>query len=337
MTGLRTTIVAAVLMALILVVSSENKVVQKRATYQIMTLDQFLQTFCQNSFFSQYWYACPATTTTAATSATTQGSIVTTNGQTVPGQVTTSSYVLPSSTPASSSLERAHWCSFNNGSYIPLGYTFMYTSCAMCQCTQSRAIRCTNLQCVTAFCIDGSTPYARPDQCCKQCGYELTSSTCTYGGITFPHGTIVKITGNTVECWCQLGTIECRQGATTVLSGLDIWGAGTAVYVVVLIICVILLFGTLLCGIGGLFFYYYYYKRNQQTIDPYWNHAGWQPMSEEEIVGDASAEEKQAEAENQFAQEYPTGNAHEYIPPPYALYNGAYVSEQQHEKDQKYI
>jgi len=330
-------IVAAVLMALILVVSSENKVVQKRATFQIMTLDQFLQTFCQNSLFSQYWWACPATTTTAATSATTQASVVTSAVNNGAVQSTTAAPVTQTTTLSASALQRAHWCSFNNGSYIPLGYTFMYTSCSICQCTQSHAILCTNLQCVASFCIDGSTPYTRPGQCCQQCAYETSSNSCTYGGITFPHGTVVKVTGDRVECWCQLGTMECRQGASAVLSALDLWGAGTAVYVIVLIICVILLFGTLLCGIGGLFFYYYYYKRNQQTIDPYWDHAGWQPMSEEEIAGEASAEEKQAEAENQFGEEYPTGNDQEFVPPPYALYNGAYVSEQQHEKDHKYI
>jgi len=340
MTGLRTTIVAAMLMALIIGINSESKVVKKRATFEIMTIDQFLQSLCTNSFFSQYWYGCPSnSTTTVATS--TQSSATAAGSTTdiiIGGQSTTTSFVLPTTTttPSASALQRAHWCGFSNGSYIPLGYTFMYTTCAMCQCTQSHAIRCTNLQCVAAYCIDGSTPSAKPGQCCQQCAYEQTSTPCVYGGVTFPHGTVIQITGDSVECWCQLGTIECRKGSASAVGALDIWGPGTAVYFIVLIVCVILIIGTLLCCAGAVFFYYYYYQRNQQTIDPYWNNAGWQPMNEEEQVGDATAEEKQAEAEQSQFAEYPTETSPEYIPPPYALYNGAYASEQQ-TKDQKYV
>jgi hypothetical protein len=340
MTGLRTTIAAAMLVALLLCVSSESKVVEKRATFEIMTMDQFLQTFCQNSLFSQYWYACPASTTTAATS-TTNINTVPAGGNVIGGQTTSPSPTVPTATttPSASALQRAHWCSFNNGSYIPLGYTFMYTACSMCQCTQSRSILCTNLQCVAAYCIDGSTPSARPGQCCQQCGYEPPPTACSYGGITFPHGTVLKVTGDSVECWCQLGTVECRKGAASVLGALDLWGPGTAAYAIVLIVCVILIVGTLLCCAGGIFFYYYYYyyQRNLQAVDPYWNNAGWQPMNEEEQAAEASAEAKQAEADqSQFVHDYPTEASSEYIPPPYALYNGAYPTEEQ-AKDQKYI
>jgi len=46
---------------------------------------------------------------------------------------------------------------------------------------------------------------------------------------------------------------------------------------------------------------------------------------------------KKAEADqSQFVNEYPVGNSEEYIPPPYALYNGHYPTEQQ-ANDQKYI
>jgi hypothetical protein len=340
MTGLRTTIIAAMLMALILGVSGESKVVEKRATFQIMTMDEFLHTFCQNSAFSQYWYACPASTTTAATT-TTKMTTPPPGGNGMGGQSTPPSPALPTTTTtlSPSALQRAHWCSFNNGSYIPLGYTFMYTTCSMCQCTQSRSILCTNLQCVASYCIDGSKPSARPGQCCQQCAYEPPPTACSYGGITFPHGTVLKVTGDSVECWCQLGTVECRKGAATILGALDLWGPGTAVYAIILIVGVILIIGTLLCCACAVvfYYYYYYYTRNSQLVDPYLNNAGWQPMNEEEQVGDASAEAKQAEAEqSQYVHDYPTETSPEYIPPPYALYNGAYVSEEQ-TKDQKYI
>jgi hypothetical protein len=119
---------------------------------------------------------------------------------------------------------------------------------------------------------------------------------------------------------------------------LDLWGQGTAVYVIIVIICLFILFGTLLCG-GCTLFSYYYYKRHQsvQAYDQYMTNAGWQPMGDEEQVVDANAEEKKAEADQgQFENEYPVGNSEEYIPPPYALYNGNYPTEQQ-VKDQKYV
>jgi hypothetical protein len=63
--------------------------------------------------------------------------------------------------------------------------------------------------------------------------------------------------------------------------------------------------------------------------------AGWQPMSEDGQVIEGTPEEKQAEAEQgQYEYEYPASNSEEYIPPPYALYNGSFVNEQS-EKDQK--
>jgi len=44
---------------------------------------------------------------------------------------------------------------------------------------------------------------------------------------------------------------------------------------------------------------------------------------------------KKAEAEqNQYEYTYPTGNSEQYIPPPYALYNGSYINEHT-EQEQK--
>jgi hypothetical protein len=123
-----------------------------------------------------------------------------------------------------------------------------------------------------------------------------------------------------------------------VFEGLDLWGQGTAIYVIVAIILVVLVLGSILCC-GCTLLYYYYYRSHQQASEQYWNNAGWQPMTDDEQVVDPNAEEKQAEAEAeqyQYEHEYPTGNSSEYIPPPYALYNGAYVSTEQ-EKEQKYI
>lgn len=140
-------------------------------------------------------------------------------------------------------------------------------------------------------------------------------------------GSILRRTSDNVQCWCQLGSVECRKASNTLFSSLDYWGSGSAMYVIVIIICVVLIFGTLLCCSGALLFYYYY-KRQQQTAQQsyaeYYNNAGWQPMSEEGQV----AEEKEAEAaQNPYETEYPTGNSEQFVPPPYAIYNGSYEPE----------
>jgi len=276
-----------------------------------------------------------ATTTTTTTGiTTTEGVVFTSESTTTPDpfefETTTPTESDSSTTPTATSLERAHWCRFNNGSYLTLGQTFMYTECALCQCTQSRIIRCITLQCMPTYCIDNSVPSHRAGQCCSQCAYEGPPTSCVQNGITFPHGTVLKVTGDKLQCWCQFGSIECRKSSASVFSSWDLWGEGTAVYIVVIVVCVLLLLGTLLCC-GCSIIYYYYYKRNQASIqqayEEYCNSAGWQPMTEEENF-DASAQEKQAEAEqNQYEYEYPTGNSKEYVPPPYALYNGPYEPE----------
>lgn len=152
-------------------------------------------------------------------------------------------------------------------------------------------------------------------------------------------GTVLKSTSDGLRCWCQLGTVECRKSMSSAMSGLDLWGSGTAIYVIVIVLCVLLIIGTLLCG-GCTLIYYYYYRNNQQTLQEtycdYWNNAGWQPMGEEEQVVDGDAAKKAEAEQTQYVQEHPTGQSEEYIPPPYALYNGAYVNEQT-VKDQKHV
>jgi len=225
------------------------------------------------------------------------------------------------------SLERAHWCRFNNGSYLPLGQSYI-DKCILCQCTTSRAIRCARLQCMPTYCIDDSMPFRNSSQCCTQCAYEVPKNACVYNGLSFPHGTVMKSIENEMQCWCQLGNIECRKYIGSLLDGLDFWNDATAIYVIVIILCVVLIFGVLLCC-GGTLCFYYYYQRNRQTFlqayDEYANSGGWQPaVDDEQEVEDLYAEEKRLEAE---AQQYENGTD-ESVPPPYGIYHNTYVPEE---------
>jgi hypothetical protein len=149
-------------------------------------------------------------------------------------------------------------------------------------------------------------------------------------------GTIMKIVEDKMQCWCQLGNVECRNYMGSLFQGLDLLGDGTAVYIIVIVLIVVVIFGLLLCC-GCTFGFYYYYKKNQHTIqeayDQYVNSAGWEPMDESEgNVVDASAEEKRLEAEEKRleAEGYQYSNSTaDAVPPPYSGYNGAYVSEQE--------
>lgn len=183
-------IVVAVLTVLALHASGE-KIVQKRDTIQVQVVqgDDAYKWFCDNNPFAAYFDICKPYLSSTTSTTTKPGTTIDMHGS------TTNSYTLPTTTTESSNtpstptnLERAHWCSFSNGSYIPLGYTFMYSACAICQCTQSRAIRCNNLQCMDTFCIDNSVPSRRPGQCCTQCAYDVNSTACIQNGISFPHG-----------------------------------------------------------------------------------------------------------------------------------------------------
>ena len=273
---------------------------------------------------------CPETTTTTTTtvSSTTAQSTTTTEVEFTVGltpTTTTAGVDAAGATTSSTPLERANWCRFQNGSSIALGYSFMYSTCAVCQCLPSRLIRCTNLKCMTTYCIDGSQPTPRNGQCCPQCSYENSSRTCTYSTVTVPHGTIVKQSSDGVTCWCQWGTMECRKlpGISTVS---DVWGNGMSIYLVVIIIIIVLLIGTCTCVGCSVYFYYYYQKHNQTVSEEnaqYWNHAGWQPMD-----ADGTTEEKKVEAEQVVdSEQYPNGFNPEYIPPPYVTYNGGYPKE----------
>jgi len=273
------------------------------------------------------------------TTPTTQSS--STTGVTVENTTSTMSTTTTKTTNLSTislptALERAHWCQFSNGSYVAVGQTFMYTTCLLCQCTQSHAIVCNSLQCQPSYCDDGTTPVYKNDQCCPHC-QAVTPTSCIYGGISFPDGSIIKSTANDIQCWCQTGSIECRRispvtnAPTSSLS--DYYsGNGTSIYIIIVIVCVLLIFGSLLCCGGAvIYYYYYYYYQNQQSAqqayDQYYTSAGWQPMGEDGQIVDASVLEKQAEAEKgQDDQEHPTGLSQQYIPPPYAAYNGPYES-----------
>jgi len=325
-------------MASILGVGGERKVVKKRdLSFQTLSPSQIYHLVCDNNPFAAYIDMCNPTTTAPSTT-TTDDASSTTQSSSTPFDLEITTSIDNSNTSA---LERAHWCSFSNGTYLALGYMFLYKPCVICQCAQSRVIRCTTLQCMATYCIDNSSPSVRDGQCCSQCPYEPNATTCMVNGINFPDGTILKVTSDNTECWCQLGTVECRKSTSSAFSSMDLWGQGSAVYVIIVVVAAIVFLGSLLCC-GCALFYYFYYKRQQQAIqeahEQYYNTAGWQPMGDEEQVVDASAEEKQAEAEqNQFEYEHPTGNSQQYIPPPYALYNGAYVTEQTAEKDQKFV
>jgi hypothetical protein len=324
------------LMILILGVSGDGKIVNKRDIMITNDWNQFVSWLCQNDLASIWGIICGSSTTSAPISTTTMAS--STSKSAASSTSTASNNNMGTSSPTT--LERAHWCQFSNGTYIPYGYTFMYSACTLCQCGQSHAISCTTLQCMPTYCIDGSTPSPKPGQCCPQCAYENTSTPCVVNGVSFPQGTLLRQTSDNVQCWCQLGGIECRKATVSLFSSLDLFGDGTAVYVIVIIVCAVILLGTLLCCGCTIFFYYYYYQRQQQAaqdLTEYYMNAGWQPMSEDGQVIEDTSEQKQAEAEQaQYEFENPASNSEEYIPPPYALYNGSFVNEQ-NEKDQKHM
>jgi len=319
MVGLRAVIIVAVLMALILgIVAEKNKRLHARHAHHN-------QMRCTNNP-DWYPYLPPCQTTPSEEYSGDETS------------TTSTTTIIPTTTPTTTtqdptSLERAHWCRFNNGSYVPLGYVFMNSVCSMCQCTQSRSIRCQTLQCMPTYCIDNSMPYRKSGQCCTQCAYEVSKGSCVYNNISFPHGTVLKAIRDKMQCWCQLGNIECRNYMGTPFDGLDIFADNSAIFIVVIVILAVLIFGVLLCcGIMGLF--YFYYKRHehtfQQAYDEYINAAGWQPMEEEEQYVVDGAEEKQREAE-QYQYENPSND---FAPPPYVVPNDSPFSVDEQKQKQ---
>jgi len=194
MTRLLAGIIVAVFMVLILGVGGEEVVREKRQvqiTFEEITWDQFVQLICQINPLASMMSICSTYTSTTTTSTSIAINMTTDYEYTSPQSSTTSSaseLETTTTTESASALQRAHWCKFTNGTYIPLGYTFMRTECSLCQCTQSHAIGCTTLQCMPTYCIDNSAPSVRPGQCCSQCAYDQTSTACIINGITFPDG-----------------------------------------------------------------------------------------------------------------------------------------------------
>jgi len=233
-----------------------------------------------------------------------------------------------STTNSLTALQRAHWCRFSNGTFVPLNHIFKHASCTICQCTRLRIIHCQPVQCMPTYCLDNTMPIRREGQCCTQCAYEKAAPACSYNNFSFPHGSVIKSVENRMQCWCQLGNIECRNYIGSLLQGLDIWGTGSGIFVVVIVVLVVLIFGLLMCCACTTGFYVYY-RRNeqvfQQAYDEYVGSAGWQPMDEgAENVVDSAEEEKRLEAEKSQLE----NPLDELIPPPYAAYNNSYVSEQ---------
>jgi hypothetical protein len=189
------------LMAVILSVNGYQQAQQTETiSVQVMSGNNFYQWLCQQYVSLQTWSICQnyTATTTAATStmAMTSQAAVQTNSQSTTStpfmlETTTTGTTganVVSTTTSATPLQTAHWCRFNNGSYLSLGATYMNTVCDICQCTQSRAIRCVTLVCKTTYCIDDSTPSTKAGQCCSQCAYENNTNTCVVSGITYPQG-----------------------------------------------------------------------------------------------------------------------------------------------------
>ena len=163
----------AVVCAVLICGAHANADVSERDGIRIMTWNQFIEWFCKSNAAANWVSVCNSATTTT-TSSDAQGTTPSTTS------ASTTSFI-----PVS---QRDRWCQFRNGTYLALDYTFMHTECALCQCTQSREIRCTNLQCMPTHCMDGSTPSPKPGQCCPQCAYETKSTPCVINGVSFPHG-----------------------------------------------------------------------------------------------------------------------------------------------------
>lgn len=169
----------AVVFAVFICGTHANSDLFERDGIRVITWDQFIDWFCKNNPASSWVSVCNSATTTTTPSS---------GGSTTGGQYTTPSTAASSTTSFVPTSQRDRWCQFRNGTYLSLGYTFMHTQCTLCQCTQTREIRCTNLQCMPTYCVDGSTPSPKPGQCCPQCAYETKSTPCVINSVSFPHG-----------------------------------------------------------------------------------------------------------------------------------------------------
>jgi len=311
MTGLRVVIILPMLMAFILAVASHKD--HRLHAREGGNHDGPSRAACTNNP-ALYDYFPPCSTTKNTGTSTTSTSTSTASD---------SSEEVDSTTGSTTSLQRAHWCRFSNGSYLSYGASFIHGTCSVCECTKSRLIFCKPIQCMPTYCVDNTMPSRRTGECCTKCAYEPTSDYCVYSNKSYPHGTILKSVEGKMQCWCQLGQIECRN--YMVALGSNLLSDGIAVYIIVIVLIIVVVFGLLLCC-GCTIGFYYYYQRHQHTFqqayDEYVNSAGWQPMNDgEEFVVDPTAEEKSLEAEKYQSS---TGVS-ESVPPPYA----AYASEQE--------
>jgi hypothetical protein len=354
-------IIVATLMIVFVTAGGEKKAIKKRDGFHITSNADVFQWICQVSGNGYTFCTANAATSTKTTPTTT----TTTTDRDQPDRVTpsttqpsttteSSSTEQPSTTSVDSSasssmpsaLELAHWCQYAaNGSWLPFNYTFIHLPCVMCHCAANHDITCNEFQCMDLHCIDGTVPRNITGQCCPQCAYETVSTSCRMNGLTFPQGARVTTVESDVECWCQSGSIECRKIPTSptttastvkptpaviVYTSDSYLPSGMTAYVVVIVICLVLMLGTLLCC-GCALAYYYYYQNQQQNMqqayEQYYNNAGWQPMGADGVT----AEDKQAEAAQQAdaAAVYPPGQSPQYIPPPYAVFNGPYEPKPQ--------
>jgi hypothetical protein len=344
MVELRTVIIISVLMALILAVTGHNKQFSHSRHFgggggsdsdSHGDVHGSQQRPCTNNP-KMFYYFPPCSATSTQSTATTESSTASTTEDHSSEEIvetTTTTRSSTDTTSAPTSLERAHWCRSRNGTYVPLGYWYMNNVCTMCTCTKSRMIRCELLQCMPTYCVDNKMPYRKTGQCCTQCAYEhAENSTCEYNGITFPHGAVMKAVENKMQCWCQLGHIECRNYIGTLFESLGLMADGIAIYVILMVLFVVITFGLLMCS-GCTLLFYYYYKNNQcvieQAYDQYVGSAGWQPVEEgEEDVVYTGAEEKLMEAEKyQYSD-----SVDDLVPPPYGDYNDSYAPEKEQNK-----
>jgi hypothetical protein len=161
-----------VFLAIIFSVASQENVDPKSFVFITTEYDKVIAKLCQTQpgaqpGICQSTSTPPGTTTPATTSA----------GPNLGG-----------SSSSLSPLESAHWCHLTNGTYLSLGYLFMYTPCTICQCTSTRDVRCAKLACMNTYCVDDSAPAVRDGQCCPQCAYEASANKCYANGVGFPHG-----------------------------------------------------------------------------------------------------------------------------------------------------
>jgi hypothetical protein len=249
----------------------------------------------------------PTTSEETSSSSTTKRTSISTDASTT------------SSTDDPTALERAHWCRMSNGTYLALNYKFINSKCSLCQCMKGHNIRCQLIECMPTYCLDNSMPHREAGQCCTKCRTDIaTNTTCLYDDIEYPHGSLLKSVEGKMQCWCQLGNIECRTYMGTLMDSLDVLASGATVYIILIIIFVVLIMGSLFCC-GITLIVYYYYHNNQQKIqhayDQYINDAGWQPLEESEadFIND-DTEKKDIEAEKYQYESYVSENG----PPPYS-------------------